>query len=70
MSRLGWDIQEDKFTQNTVIGNVTFTNIIATLDPTAPRKMASLQFGIIVRARREAASENTMGHVVARVVNC
>ena len=39
MSNLGWTIEEDKFEQDTVIGNVEFTNIIATLDPNAPRRM-------------------------------
>ena len=39
MSNLGWTIEEDKFEQNTIIGNVEFTNIIATLDPNAPRRM-------------------------------
>ena len=39
MSSLGWNIEEDSFEQNTVIGRVRFTNIIATLDPTAPRRM-------------------------------
>ena len=39
MSNLGWTIEEDKFEQDTVIGNVEFTNVIATLDPNAPRRM-------------------------------
>ena len=39
MSKLGWTIEEDKFEQDTIIGNVEFTNIIATLDPNAPRRM-------------------------------
>jgi len=39
MSNLGWTIEEDKFEQDTIIGNVEFTNIIATLDPNAPRRM-------------------------------
>ena len=39
MSNLGWTIEEDKFAQDTIIGNVEFTNVIATLDPNAPRRM-------------------------------
>ena len=39
MNSLGWTIEEDKFSQNTVIGNVQFTNIVATLNPNAPRRM-------------------------------
>ena len=39
MSSLGWSIEEDSFEQNTVVGRVRFTNIIATLDPNAPRRM-------------------------------
>ena len=37
MTSLGWAVEEDQFNQNTVIGNVQFTNVIATLDPNAPR---------------------------------
>ena len=33
MSNLGWTVQEDPFEQDTVIGKVKFTNIIATLNP-------------------------------------
>ena len=39
MSSLGWSIEEDSFEQNTVVGRIRFTNIIATLDPNAPRRM-------------------------------
>ena len=39
MSNLGWTVEEDEFEQNTVIGKVKFTNIVATLDPNAPRRM-------------------------------
>ena len=39
MRSLGWTVEEDQFRQNTVIGNVEFTNVIATLDPNAPRRM-------------------------------
>ena len=39
MSGLGWSIEEDNFEQNTVVGKVPFSNIIATLDPNAPRRM-------------------------------
>ena len=33
MSSLGWSVQEDPFEEDTVIGKVKFTNIIATLNP-------------------------------------
>lgn len=39
MASLGWRVEEDRFDHNTVIGPVTFTNIIATLDPNAARRM-------------------------------
>ena len=39
MSSLGWSIEEDSFEQNTVVGRIRFTNIIATLDPNSPRRM-------------------------------
>eukprot|EP00093_Oithona_nana_P007239 07239.XXX_409223_410097_1 [CDS] Oithona nana genome sequencing. len=39
LSGLGWSIEEDNFEQNTVVGKVPFSNIIATLDPNAPRRM-------------------------------
>jgi len=39
LSGLGWTIEEDNFEQNTVVGKVPFSNIIATLDPNAPRRM-------------------------------
>jgi len=39
MASLGWSVEEDSFEQNTVVGRVRFTNIIATLDPSAPRRM-------------------------------
>lgn len=39
MRDLGWDVQQDQFTDNTPRGSQKFTNIIATLDPAAPRRM-------------------------------
>ena len=33
MSSLGWNVELDPFEQDTVIGKVKFTNIIATLNP-------------------------------------
>lgn len=39
MSSLGWNVELDPFEQDTVIGKVKFTNIIATLNPNAPRRM-------------------------------
>ncbi len=39
MSNIGWTVEEDQFTDDTVLGKVKFTNIIATLNPNAPRRM-------------------------------
>lgn len=39
MTGLGWTVEEDTFRENTVVGPVEFTNIIATLNPDAPRRM-------------------------------
>jgi hypothetical protein len=39
MRSLGWDVEVDAFVdQNTIVGQVPFANIIATLDPNAPRR--------------------------------
>jgi len=39
MSELGWSVEEDSFAEETIGGKVKFTNIIATLNPKAPRRM-------------------------------
>ena len=39
MSNIGWAVERDTFEQETVAGRVEFNNIIATLDPEAPRRM-------------------------------
>ncbi len=39
MQGLSWTVEEDQFTTDTVLGEKTFTNVIATLDPAAPRKL-------------------------------
>lgn len=39
MRGLGWNVEVDSFEQNTVVGKVRFNNIIATLDPNAPRRL-------------------------------
>lgn len=39
MTNLGWEVTEDKFTAQTPIGNVPFTNIIATLNPLACKRL-------------------------------
>ena len=40
MQRLGWEVEVDSFTEpNTVVGQVDFHNIVATLDPNAPRRL-------------------------------
>jgi glutaminyl-peptide cyclotransferase len=39
MKDLNWDIEEDSFTANTPYGEKRFTNVIATKDPDAPRRL-------------------------------
>ena len=40
MQVLGWEVELDSFVEpNTVVGSVPFHNIIATLDPAAPRRL-------------------------------
>lgn len=39
MISLGWDVSTDKFTTGTPLGRKTFENVIATLDPKAPRRL-------------------------------
>ncbi|KAG8693989.1 hypothetical protein FRC09_010137, partial [Ceratobasidium sp. 395] len=39
MKDLNWDVEEDSFTGNTPYGTKRFTNVIATKDPNAPRKL-------------------------------
>lgn len=39
MKALNWHIEEDSFTDTTPLGKKRFTNIIATKDPTAPRRV-------------------------------
>ena len=39
MERLNWHVNTDEFEQNTVIGPKNFSNIIATLNPEAPRRL-------------------------------
>jgi len=39
MKGLDWSVTIDKFVENTVIGDKEFTNIIATLNPGAPRRL-------------------------------
>ena len=39
MKRLEWDVEEDSFTANTPYGMKRFTNVIATKDPEAPRRV-------------------------------
>jgi len=39
MENLGWDIEQHSFNDRTPHGTKRFTNVIATLDPTAPRRM-------------------------------
>jgi glutaminyl-peptide cyclotransferase len=36
---LSWDVSTDRFTSSTPIGDVEFTNLIYTFDPSAPRKL-------------------------------
>lgn len=39
MRNLGWDVEEDSFTDNTPLGEKEFTNVIATQNPAAPRRL-------------------------------
>ncbi|MPC28359.1 Glutaminyl-peptide cyclotransferase [Portunus trituberculatus] len=39
MNSLGWTVEEDSFDSNTPVGRKTFTNVIATLNPDAPRHL-------------------------------
>ena len=38
MRKSGWKVDLHKFNDNTPLGQYTFTNIIATLNPDAPRR--------------------------------
>ncbi|KAL8572375.1 hypothetical protein ACOMHN_023144 [Nucella lapillus] len=38
MQKLGWTVEEDSFQDDTPFGRKNFSNIIATLDPTKPRR--------------------------------
>jgi glutaminyl-peptide cyclotransferase len=39
MKAMNWDVEEDSFTDNTPYGTKRFTNVIATKDPDAPRRL-------------------------------
>ncbi|RUS87859.1 hypothetical protein EGW08_004392, partial [Elysia chlorotica] len=39
MSSLGWTVEEDTFTDSTPLGAVTFSNVIATFDPTKAKRI-------------------------------
>ncbi|CAE6433448.1 unnamed protein product [Rhizoctonia solani] len=39
MKDLNWDVEEDSFTANTPYGEKRFTNVIATKDPEAPKRL-------------------------------
>jgi len=39
LENLGWSIELDEFTQDTIIGEKTFVNIIATYHPDSPRRL-------------------------------
>jgi len=39
MKKEGWTVEEHAFNDQTPLGNKKFTNVIATLDPSAPRRM-------------------------------
>ena len=40
MKKLGWKVEEHSFTDRTPLGNKEFKNVIATLNPQAPRRWA------------------------------
>lgn len=39
MQRLNWNVEEFAFDARTPVGHKTFTNVVATLDPTATRRL-------------------------------
>jgi glutaminyl-peptide cyclotransferase len=39
LNALNWHIEEDSFSAGTPVGVKSFTNVIATHDPTAPRRI-------------------------------
>lgn len=39
LRNLNWHVEEDQFEDNTPYGRKTFTNVIATKDPDAPRRI-------------------------------
>lgn len=39
LKKLDWHVEEDTFTDNTPYGTKRFTNVIATKDPDAPRRV-------------------------------
>ena len=39
LTELGWAVEYDTFTQDTVVGKTTFSNIIATHHPNSPRRL-------------------------------
>ena len=42
LADLGWSLEVDSFTQDTVIGEKTFHNIIATRNPNSPRRLGTV----------------------------
>ena len=38
MKKLGWKVEEHSFTDRTPLGNKEFKNVVATLNPQAPRR--------------------------------
>ena len=38
MRKVGWKVDQHQFDDNTPLGRHTFTNVIATLNPDAPRR--------------------------------
>ena len=45
MRREGWSVDQHAFEDNTPFGKYTFTNVIATLNPDAPRRYSYLLLG-------------------------
>ena len=39
LAELGWDVALDTFTQDTAVGEVTFSNIVATRNAASPRRL-------------------------------
>ena len=66
LKKLNWDIEEDSFNATTPYGTKRFTNVIATKDPKAPRRVIlSAHFDSKYFSRYP---ENQVSHVLAEFI--